>query len=143
MAKNYKVFVSHSWTYSKDLQYLRDMLECRGYFKVEFEEFTREEPINSENADYIKRRLREKISSSDIVIGIAGIYASHSEWMQWELNKAEELGVPIIGVIPRGKERISRIVKEKAKTVVKWNTESIVAAIRFWSNKNKDIKITS
>ena len=80
-----------------------------------------------------KPKFEKQMLLSNTIFKIAGIYASHSEWMQWELNKAEELNVPIIGVIPRGKERVSRIVQEKAKTVVKWNTESIVAAIRFWS----------
>lgn len=50
--------------------------------------------------------------------------------MKWELNKAIEKGVPIIGVIPRGQERISAIVNDRADEIVHWNTESIVSAIR-------------
>ena len=50
--------------------------------------------------------------------------------MQWELDKAIELGIPIIGIIPRGQDRISTIVSSRSVVDIKWNTESIVAAIR-------------
>ena len=33
---------------------------------------------------------------------IAGLYASHSDWMQWEKAKAKEMGINAIGVIARG-----------------------------------------
>ncbi len=133
MAKTYSVFISHSWSHVSDLNNLRNLLERRGYFNVDFEEVSPDKPINSNNPTYVKQRLREKISKSDIVLGIAGIYASHSDWMRWELDTAIEKGIPIVGVIPRGQERISTEVKSRAKEVVKWNTESIVEAIRLWA----------
>jgi len=61
------------------------------------------------------------------------MYASYSDWMAWELAKADELDIPIVGVIPRGQERISTTVTQYSKQDVKWNTESIVAAIRLWA----------
>lgn len=133
MAKEYHIFISHSWKYPNDLENLRNLLRERGYFNVEFEEASADEPINSANAYYIKRRLTEKITNSNIVLGIAGMYASYSDWMEWELDKAIELGVPIVGVIPRDQERISQTVSSRSKEDVRWNTESIVAAIRLWA----------
>lgn len=133
MAKDFHIFISHSWKYPEDLENLRNLLRNRGYFKVEFEEASPDEPINSVNASYIKQRLKRKIENSDIVLGIAGMYASYSDWIEWELGKAIELSVPIVGVIPRGQERISTTVSSRAKENVRWNTESIVAAIRKWA----------
>ena len=130
MAKTYQVFISHSWSHVNDLRNLKNLLESRGYFHVEFTEAPPTNPIKSENSYYVKQRLSEKIESSDIVLGIAGIYASYSDWMEWELDKAIEKKVPIIGVIPRGQERVSSVVSSRADEVVRWNTESIVAAIR-------------
>ena len=129
MAKTYSVFISHSWDHVDDLKNLRDLLEERGYFHVEFEEASPEEPINSENSAYIRRRLKEKISNSNIVLGIAGMYASYSDWMKWELDTAIAEEVPIVGVIPRGQERISKVVTDRSVEDVHWNTESIVGAI--------------
>ena len=45
MAKNYKIFVSHSWDHSDDLTRLRQLLQQRGYFNVEFKEVSKFEPI--------------------------------------------------------------------------------------------------
>jgi hypothetical protein len=50
--------------------------------------------------------------------------------MEWELDKALELGPPIVGVIPHGHERISSIVSSRSVVDVRWSTESIIAAIR-------------
>lgn len=58
------------------------------------------------------------------------MYTSHSEWMDWELDKAIDLDIPIVGVIPKGQERISTTVSSRSVADVRWNTESIVAAIR-------------
>lgn len=133
MAKSYNIFISHSWDNSDDLVRLRRLLNERGYFNVAFKEVTRFEPINSVNANYIKQRLKQNIMQSNIVIGIAGVYASHSDWMAWELDTAQANGVPIIGVIPFGNTRSSTVVTSRSVEDVRWNTESIVAAIRQYA----------
>lgn len=124
------IFISHSWNHVNDLKNLRNLLNERGYFNVEFKEIPPSYPINSNDSNYIKRVLTQNINDSDIVIGIAGLYASYSDWIEWELDKAEKLGKPIIGIKPRGNTYISNIVRSKAREVINWNTESIIAAIR-------------
>lgn len=131
--KTYKVFISHSWTYVDDLKSLRNLLETRGYFNVEFNEFPPTDSINSTNTYYVRQRISERIADSNIVLGIAGMYASYSDWMKWELDKAVAKGIPIVGVIPRGQERVSAVVCDRAKEIVRWNTESIVDAIRKYA----------
>ena len=127
--KDYKIFISHSWDNDKHHKDLKDKLKEAGYLNVEFEEATKDKPIDSEDAKYIKQALKKKINNSNIVLGLAGMYAGHSEWMKWELDTA--LGtIPIVGVIPWGQERISSVVSNRSKVNVKWNTKSIVDAIR-------------
>lgn len=128
--KTINVFISHSWDHVKDLKNLRTLLENRGYFKVDFTEASPDNPINSDKNQYVRMVLSRRIGESDIVLGIAGIYASYSDWMQWELDKAIEKSIPIVGVKPWGNTYISKVVSNRAKEVVNWNTESIVAAIR-------------
>lgn len=130
MANTHSIFISHSWQRHDVLEKLRSMLENRGYFNVDFSEVSREQPINSEDAYYIKRRLTERITDSCCVLGLAGVYASYSDWMEWELAKAAALDIPIIGIVPRGQERISTRVSRRSVIDVRWNTESIVKAIR-------------
>lgn len=130
MTKQYKIFISHSWQYSDTLEELRNLINERSHFSATYEESTKDTPIDSENESYVKTRLAQKIGNSDIVLALAGVYASHSSWMEWELDKAIDLGIPIVGVIPRGQERISTIVSSRSIVNVRWNTESIIAAIR-------------
>jgi uncharacterized protein YdaL len=87
MAKEYKIFISHSWQYSDTLEALRNLINARGYFSATYEESTRDKPINSDDESYVKRRLSQKIGNSDVILALAGVYASHSSWMQWELGK--------------------------------------------------------
>jgi hypothetical protein len=133
MATNFKIFISHSWTYHQDLVNLRNLLETRGYFNVEFLEASADVPINSTNANYVKQALKTKILASHIVLAIAGVYATHSDWMNYELETAFANNVPIVGVAPHGQERVSLVVQNYAVQVVRWNTESIVQAIRAHS----------
>ena len=133
MSKEYKIFISHSWQYSNALEALRNLINARSHFSAAYEESTKDKPINSEDESYVKTRLTQKIGNSSIVLALAGVYTSHSSWMEWELDKAIELGIPIVGVIPSGQERISTIVSSRSITDVRWNTESIIAAIRAHS----------
>ena len=133
MVKTYNIFVSHSWDHSNDLISLHNLLSNRGYFYYDPQEVTRNNPINSLDAIYIKHRLRERIRNSNILLALAGIYASHSDWMKWEIETAKELGIPIVGIIPRGQERISKVVFDNSIADIRWNTESIVQAIRNYA----------
>jgi len=133
MARDFKVFVSHAWDYTNDLINLQKLLNERGYFNVEFSEASKNVPINSANAGYVKTVLKKRILESNIVLALAGVYASHSDWMIWEIDTAYDNDIPIIGVILRGQTNISNEVNKRSKENVRWNTESIVAAIRKWA----------
>lgn len=130
MAKPFKIFISHAWDYSNDLEALQRLLNERGYFNVEFLEASKKVPINSENAAYVKTVLKARITDSNIVLALAGVYASYSDWMIWEMDTALKNSIPIVGVVPRGQINISRQVTSRSKEDVRWWTESIVAAIR-------------
>lgn len=135
MSREINVFISHSWDHVEDLRNLRKLLKNRGYFNVEFKEVPPDSPINSQNSEYVKRVLRKRIEDSNVVLGIAGMYASYSDWMDWELSIAISKGKKVVGVIPWGQERISQTVTKYSIENVRWNTESIVDAIR----RNSDV----
>jgi len=54
--------------------------------------------INSENAKYIKYIISDKIKNSDIFLCLIGEHTHKSEWVAWEIKKAEELKKSIIAV---------------------------------------------
>lgn len=133
MTKSYKVFVSHSWAHDDVLQNLKALLEDRGYFDVTYTHVEKNAPINSSLDSVIKGNITKKLIESDVVLAIAGIFASYSDWMQWEMDKAQELGLNVIGIIPWGQERISLQVANRSVDNVHWNADSIVEAIRKYS----------
>ena len=73
MAKEYKIFISHSWQYTDTLEALRNLLNARGYFSATYEESTKDKPINSDDESYVKRRLAQKIGGSDVILALAGM----------------------------------------------------------------------
>lgn len=133
MAKTYSLFISHSWDHDDTLQSLKNLLNGRGYFSAVYMQVEKDCPINSEKAAVVKANITKRLQESDVLLAIAGVFASHSEWMQWEMNKAKELGLNVIGVIPRGQEHISKEVCNRSVKDVRWNADSIVEAIREYS----------
>ncbi|MDD1679378.1 MAG: TIR domain-containing protein [Methanomicrobiales archaeon] len=74
--------------------------------------------------------LRDQIRPSSIVIILSGMYAAHSDWIQYEIEIAREMGKPILGIKPWGNQMIPVAVSSAAREIVGWNTNSIVEAIR-------------
>ncbi|EXU76887.1 TIR domain-containing protein [Erwinia mallotivora] len=130
MKKSYHVFISHCWDYNDALNNLKDKLNKEADLIASYEEVTVDKPVNSEDATYIKRVLREKIKSSDVFIVVAGMYTCHSEWMQWEIETAVKNQIPVIGIRPHGSLRIPKVVTDNAKIIVGWYTPSIITAIQ-------------
>ena len=68
-----------------------------------------------------------------VVLVLAGVYSTHSKWINEEIALAKSgfaLAKPILAIEPWGSEHTSLRVKNAANRVVKWNTESVVTAIR-------------
>ncbi len=78
----------------------------------------------------LKQELDDQIRPAQCVVVIAGMYAAYRKWIQYEIDKAQEWGKPIIGLRPWGAERIPQEVVNAADEMVYWNTSSIVDAIR-------------
>ena len=67
---------------------------------------------------------------SSCVLILAGVYATYSKWINIEIDLAQSMEKKIIAIEPFGAERTSMVVKNAADKIVKWNTDSIVEAIR-------------
>ncbi len=68
----------------------------------------------------------------DVIIILAGVYSTHSKWINEEIAIANSFTrpKPILAIEPWGAERTSAIVKKYASKIVSWNTSSILAGIR-------------
>lgn len=132
--RTYNLFISHSWSHSEKYDGLLNLLNRKNYFRYKDYSVPKDDPIHTDGSD---RKLSEAIyrqmQPCSIVLILAGVYANYSEWIGKEIKLAKEefdVPKPIIAIEYLGSERTSRVVKENADRVVKWNTESIISAIR-------------
>ena len=70
------------------------------------------------------------MKACSVVLIFAGVYASYSDSIEMEIKVAKRIKKPIIAIEYWGSERTSMKVKVNADKVVKWNTSSIVDAIK-------------
>ena len=132
--KTRNLFISHSWSYSNYYESLVNLLNKRPYFSFRDYSVPKGNPIHTNGTDQqLYQAIRNHISPCSVVLILAGVYASYSKWIDKEIYIAKN-GVyapkPIVAIEPWGSERTSVPVKEAADRVVRWNTESIVSAIR-------------
>lgn len=130
----YRIFVSHSWEYSEEYENLINLLEEASHFEYRNYSVPEEDKIEANTDKELEEELREgQIEPASIVIALAGLYSTYSDWIGREIRIAEEENKPILGIEPWGSERTSDYVEAKADDMVGWNTESIIEAIRDMS----------
>jgi len=132
MANIYNLFISHSWAYSDAYQKLINLLDSKGgYFPYKNYSVPEDDPIHSApNQAVLRAAIEQQIKASSVVLILAGVYSTYSKWINIEIEIAKRLRKPIIAIEPWGSEKTSTVVKNAADKVVKWQTDSIVAAIR-------------
>lgn len=128
--KTYKLFISHSWDYEDQYERLKEMLEDVPGFAFLDYSVPREDPLDAQSRAELRQQLESKIKLTSAVVIISGMYASYSDIIEMEIDIANELGKPIIGVKPWGNKQVPRKVREEADVVVGWNAQSIANAVQ-------------
>ncbi|MCD8294533.1 MAG: TIR domain-containing protein [Clostridia bacterium] len=129
--RTYNLFISHSWKHKDDYNHLVNLLNNKKYFSYSNYSVPEEDPIIGVRTDReLKEAIRNQMIHASCVIALAGVYCTPSKWINYEIELAKELGKKIIAVVPWGNERISDVVRDAADIKVRWDTDSIVNAIR-------------
>lgn len=123
----YRLFISHAWRYSEPYNRLIEYLDAAPNFTYSNYSVPSHDPVSDED---LKEELRQQIRPVAVVLVLAGMYTNHSKWIKFEMDYADSIGKPIVGIRPWGQERTPNEVILKAKEMVGWNTSSIVDAIR-------------
>ena len=136
--KTHNLFISHSWNYSNVYENLKGLLDKRSYFDYNDYSVPKNDPVHTNGTDkQLAEAIRNHMQPCHVIVVLAGVYSSYSKWINKEIDIAQggfKNSKPILAIEPWGSERTSRRVKEAADEIVKWNTESIVAAIRDLSS---------
>ncbi len=134
----YKLFISHAWD-REEYDSLVILLQPDTAFRWNNLSVPKQSPIPMSLAlpksiRTLVHELDNRIREADSVLIITGMYVAHRQWIQSEIEAALEFGKPIVGVAPRGQNRIpeaARLAIDKAGgEIVRWNRESIISAIR-------------
>jgi hypothetical protein len=132
--KIYDLFLSHAWRYNDDYYRLEKMLKEAPLFKWRNYSVPEHDPLIDPDTPIGKSKLTElmdrQVRPVNCVLILGGMYAAYSEWILKEIKIAQGYNKPIIGVYPWGQQNMPIVVQNAAVELVRWNTDSIVSAIR-------------
>ena len=124
----YRLFISHAWDYNEDYYRLISMFDAYPNFDYKNYSVPKHDPFDS--MWMLRQKLTNQINPTQVVVVLAGMYAAHSDWIDYEIDEAVRLGKSIIGVRPWGQERIPSKVQKCATQIHGWNVAPIVESIR-------------
>ena len=132
---NYRLFISHSWTYTDAYDGLVALLEEHPNFKWSNYSVPKNDPIhNAPNEAALHEAIKSQVAPVNCILMLAGVYSTHSKWINKEILIAKTIyNKPIVAIEPWASDRTSKIVKDNADVIVKWQSASIVSAIREYS----------
>jgi len=121
-----RVFLSFA---SEDLDHVRGLrlLKDNPDFELEFYDESIKEPIDSNNADYIKRTIKEQIKRASVTVCLISETTHNSSWVDWELETSFDEDKTIIAMAIKGVERatLPKLIKEKNITFWTWDVEHL------------------
>lgn len=131
---SYRIFISHSWTYGDAYEKLTRMLQEHNLDYTDYS-VPKSDPIHTKGTDAeLYTAIRNKIMLCNVVLIMAGKYSTFSKWIKKEvLISKYDFNKPLLGICPWGAEQISSLVRYNADELVKWNSKSIVEAIKRWA----------
>lgn len=90
---------------------------------IEFKDYSVKEPYDSERAEYIKQKLRERINQASTTVVYLSKNTAQSDWVKWEVDKSVKLGKRVIAIHAGDKppSKLPDWVKEHGVKVVPWS----------------------
>src|ERR1051325_12181979 len=124
------VFVSYDYDNDKHYKRLLQAWSANSQFNLEFFDQSVDVSVNSIQAGPIRRVISQRISKSDLLLCIVGEETHHSDWVDWEIEKADELGKKIVAVkVERDNITPSAIYGKGAEWAYSFTFSSIKKAI--------------
>lgn len=132
MSKNRNLFISHSWAYGDAYDTLVKMLNDAPRFVYSNYSVPKNDPVhNAPTKQALYNAISTKVRFCDVVIIMAGVYSTYSEWISKEIRIAKtDFDKPILAIKPWANRNVSTTVANVADEIAAWNTSSIVSAIR-------------
>lgn len=126
------IFVSHYHKDADKIEKLKKLIDENGVEMRDSSIYEKKLKNDAHNENYIKYELiKPQITWAGTVIVLIGPETAHSDYVNWEINVAADLGKNIVGVFLPGASDcdIPNALKEYGTNLVAWNGKKIVDAI--------------
>ncbi len=126
--KTHRIYVSHSHQVDgTTFNRLEAMLLNRKNFKFRDNSIRNTQRLPAANP---KLSIARRIKESDVVIVLCRPKIGSSNFIDFELSTAQKAGIPVVGIWPPGITKVSSPARKYTKTIVDWDEERIIEAIR-------------
>ena len=124
------VFISFSSDDHDEVNLLRGQAKNENS-DIEFNDWSLKKPFDSEEANYIKRGIRERIRQSSVTVVYISDKTADSKWVDWEIRESLAMGKGVVAMHkgdtpPR---RLPKAITDNSIPVVPWNQKQLTKAI--------------
>jgi hypothetical protein len=130
--KTRNLFISHAWQYDADYHTLIKWFNDEPNFSWKNYSVPSHDALPDKTDKGLREGITRQMSPSQAVIIIAGMYAAHSGWIDYEIDEAKRMGKIIIGIRPWGQQKMPVKVQDASHEMVNWQSASIIQVIRKW-----------
>jgi hypothetical protein len=104
---------------------------------LEFSDYSLKKPFDSENAEYIKQGIREKIDRASVTLVYLTNHSANSKWVNWEIEESLKRGKGVIGVhkVNTPPDYLPKSFVENKLKVVPWRHKELSEAIESAAQK--------
>lgn len=130
------VFISFAFEDEDEVNLLRGQAK-NDKTELEFDDFSLKEAIKSNNEDYIKQKIRERIDR----VSVTAVYLTKdsvkSEWVKWEIAESLKRGKGVVGVYKGDAPpvQLPMAFNQYGLRTVKWAHQDLMQAINKASEK--------
>ena len=127
---NKKIFISFDYENDRHYKNLLVAWDKNDLFDFKFYDESVTVAVNSDDAAYIRSKIKERILAAGYLLCIVGSDAHNSGWIEWEIKTAKSLGLSLIGVkIENSNTSPSALLNSGAAWAKSFTFDSIKSAI--------------
>lgn len=124
------VFISFDHEDERDVNLLRGQARNEDS-DLEFNDWSVKEPYDSENAEYIRRNIRERIRQSSATLVYLSDKTASSRWVDWEIRESIALGKKVVCVYQGQKPAsVPTAVTELGLKCVPWQHDLLMRELK-------------
>jgi len=131
--KNRMIFISHAWDYNDDYWTIVKWFNEENNFSWSNCSVPSHDSLPDKTTKGLKEGITRQINPAQAVIIIGGMYAAHSDWIDYEIDEAIRLNKTIIGIRPWGQILVPKKIQDSAIVMVNWQAASLIQAVRDYT----------